>query len=462
MAGRILILDSVATNRIVLKVKMTAAQYEVSSCGSHEEAERLIKSKKPDLLLINMSDPVEDRHGFCRKLRANPQTSSIGIICVGVTDTTRARFAAIDSGADDVLPRPISDTLMMARIRSLLRQRRVGLEWQLRDGTRKALGFEEAAVPLMRPSHACVVANPSHFSGDLLHCICRALKQDVPIVPPRGTLNATNLPSSAEILVIDGSPDSLSATEFFQLIAELQTRPATRAASLLAMLPTGKDDMAAMALDLGADDVVFDTICTKELELRLQGLTARKARRDQLNNTVRDGLNAAVTDALTGLFNRRYAEMHLTQIARKSKENGHDFALMVIDIDHFKVINDTYGHASGDEVLIELSRRIRNNLRPIDLLARMGGEEFLIVMPSTTHELARLAADRLRRLINDEPFQITKGSQDIQVTISVGVAVDSAGRRETDCAALLDRADAALYCAKEAGRNAVSMSKEAA
>jgi len=462
MAGRILILDSVATNRIVLKVKMKAAQYDVDSCGSHKEAEDLIQSRKPDLLLINMTDPIEDRHAFCRSLRQNPETASIGIICVGVADTTRARFAAIDCGADDVLPRPISDPLMMARIRNILRHRNIGLEWQLRDGTRRALGFEETAAPLLRPANAFVVSQHKALSNTMGQRINRALRQEVPVIAPRGTLHESTLTETAELLIIDGTSKDADAAELFQLIAELQTRPATREAALIAILPANRDDMASMALDLGADDVVFETICSNELELRLNTLTLRKAQRDQMNDTVRNGLNAAVTDPLTGLFNRRYAEMHLVQIAKQSRKTGHDYALMVIDIDHFKAVNDTYGHQAGDEVLKSLSSRIRDNLRPIDLLARIGGEEFLIVMPATSDDLARLAADRLRRLINDEPFKIGRKHQPLPVTISVGVAVDRVEQPQPESSTLIDRADAALYCAKTSGRNMVSMSKEAA
>lgn len=462
MAGRILILDSVATNRIVLKVKMTAAQYDVDTCATHDEALAAIDLQKPDLLLINMSDPVEDRHAFCRALRQKRETAELGIICVGVADTARARFAAIDCGADDVLPRPISDTLMMARIRNLLRHRNIGLEWQLRDGTRRALGFEEAAAPRLRPVQAFMVSQRPQFSKTVGQHVNRALRMSVPVLASLGTLNGTSLTVEAELLIVDGASRETSSTDVFRLIAELQTRPATRQAALLAVLPAGEDEMAGMALDLGADDVVFDTIEAEELELRLHSLTLRKAQRDQMNQTVRNGLNAAVTDPLTGLYNRRYAEMHLSQIGQQARQTGKDYTLMLIDIDHFKSVNDTFGHPAGDEVLKNLANRLRRNLRPVDLLARVGGEEFLVIMPATSDELARLAADRLRRLVNDEPFWIGKDKDRLPVTISVGVAVDRAASPEPKATELISRADKALYRAKASGRNMVSVSKAAA
>ena len=138
MTGRILIVDTLPTNRIVLKVKMLAAQFKVDACASRLEAETIIAKDRPDLILINLSDQAEDRHGFCRELKDDPETAAIAIISVGIADTARARFAALDAGADDVLPRPINDALLLARIRSLLRVRHARHELLLRDGTSRA------------------------------------------------------------------------------------------------------------------------------------------------------------------------------------------------------------------------------------------------------------------------------------------------------------------------------------
>lgn len=169
MTGRILIVDTVPTNRIVLKVKMLAAQFSVDACGSRKDAELAIAHKKPDLILINLSDPTEDRHGFCRELKENPDTAAIAIISVGVIDTARARFAALDAGADDVLPRPINDALLLARMRSLLRVRHARHELMLRDGTSRALGFEEAR---------------RNFDATARIAFCRAIRSAAMLLPP--------------------------------------------------------------------------------------------------------------------------------------------------------------------------------------------------------------------------------------------------------------------------------------
>jgi len=218
-----------------------------------------------------------------------------------------------------------------------------------------------------------------------------------------------------------------------------------------------------MLLDLGADDVVFSDVTADELALRARALIAHKLKQDRLRDQVRNGLLAAVTDPLTGLYNRRYAQTHLQRIADQAYSSGREYAVMVVDIDHFKLINDNYGHRTGDDILCQLAERLRRNCRAIDLLARIGGEEFLVAMPNTTTERAHQAAERMRELVNNTPFTPSSTAKPLNVTISVGVAVDDLEHaRKTALESVFDRADAALYKSKAAGRNMVSISMNAA
>jgi two-component system cell cycle response regulator len=167
MTGRILIVDTVPTNRIVLKVKMLAAQFTVNACGSRADAEVMIAARRPNLIMINLSDPTEDRHGFCKELKEKPETAAIAIISVGVADTARARFASLDAGADDVMPRPINDALLLARIRSLLRVRNARQELMLRDSTSRALGREEAKIDFVAASSVALLSQEGHWATRL-------------------------------------------------------------------------------------------------------------------------------------------------------------------------------------------------------------------------------------------------------------------------------------------------------
>ena len=463
MSGRILIIDTVATNRIVLKVKMLAAQFAVDACSSRIEAEAIISTNRPDLILINLSDPVEDRHEFCRTLKNDPQTSGIAVIAVGVADTSKARFAALDVGADDVLPRPMNDTLLLARIRSLLRVRSASQELLLRDSTSRALGFEDANALFETAAHVALLCPDETANQDLVHMLNKGLGQPVRELQTTGVLKETAVSPVPDLFVIDAAQSHTGDHALFRLVSDLRSRSDTRLSTQLIIVPHGKPDMAAMFLDLGADDIVTSGTSQGELSLRAKALIRRKLLHDRLRDTVRNGLHAAVTDPLTGLYNRRYVESHLNRLAEQSRGSGRELAVMMLDIDHFKSVNDTYGHAAGDKVLVQLADRLRENLRAIDLVARVGGEEFLVAMPRTSAAQARNAANRLRRLVNCRPFDLGGDRQKLRVTVSVGVAVsDQIGVKQTELTRMCDQADAALYAAKSAGRDQVALCKSAA
>jgi two-component system cell cycle response regulator len=463
MSGRILIIDTVATNRIVLKVKLNAAQYIVDTCASRNEAEAIIAKTRPDLILLNLSDFVEDRHAFCRDLKNGPETADISIIALGVADTCRARFAALDAGADEVIPRPTDDTFLLARTRSLLRMRHTHAELWLRDGTSRALGFEEQATTFARAPNIVAIVPEVTSKNVLIEKLNIAFSEGVRILTTDTAFSSRIPQSNPEVFVIDGTDRSDQGRSVFRLIADLRARSETRLSMQLVVVPQGMTDIAAMALDLGADDVAFDHVSAEEIALRGAALVKRKAREDKLRVTVRDGLHAAVTDPLTGLYNRRYAEPHLIRMEQQARKLGQEFAVMMLDIDHFKSVNDTYGHAAGDTVLQEVSGRLRDNLRAFDLIARVGGEEFLIAMPNTNALQAEAAADRLRKIVNCEPCTIAKGKPRLPITLSIGVAVGGCGTLDAQCSdTMCTQADAALYVAKSAGRNQVSLAAAAA
>jgi diguanylate cyclase (GGDEF)-like protein len=160
----------------------------------------------------------------------------------------------------------------------------------------------------------------------------------------------------------------------------------------------------------------------------------------------------AITDDLTGLYNRR----GLFELGRREVERavrfGHCLSVLMLDIDHFKAVNDSYGHQTGDQVLQILSKRCLENIREIDILGRYGGEEFVILLPESNPENTQQVAERLRKLIENQPFPTRQGS--VQITISLGLA--TVCEREEDLAALIERADQALYIAKRSGRNRVA------
>lgn len=218
-------------------------------------------------------------------------------------------------------------------------------------------------------------------------------------------------------------------------------------------------------LDLSGTTLVHGMIPAKVLarfaakvdknELLARARTQIRKRRytDHLRDNVQNSIEMAITDPLTGLHNRRYMESHLSTLAEQASLRAKPLALMMLDIDYFKSINDRYGHDAGDDVLREFAVRIRKSIRGIDLACRYGGEEFVIVMPETDLHVAGMVAERLRRSIAGEPFSIEKGAKRIDVTISIGIStLETKGEAIGD---VLKRADQALYRAKNDGRNRV-------
>ncbi len=168
----------------------------------------------------------------------------------------------------------------------------------------------------------------------------------------------------------------------------------------------------------------------------------------------------ALTDGLTGMFNRRYLEVRLDEEIHRSQRYGKRFSLILVDVDHFKQINDTWGHATGDMVLQEVSRRLAENLRETEMVFRYGGEEFCILLPETSLQHAVAVAQRLREAVENRPFTTADGTTAFQVTLSAGVAEYPSHGSEKK--ALLAAADHALYLAKQRGRNRVEQLPPAA
>ena len=452
MSGRILVVDDVATNRIVLKVKLAAACYDVLQAEGGEEALRLAQAERPDLILLDFAMPDLDGVEVCRRLKADPATADIPVIMVTAYDDTAAKLAALEAGAEEFLSKPLDDLRLLARVRSALRARSIAAELALREGTQAALGFSEPASTFETPSRIALIP-PTPATGIAWRgMLAGRLRHRIEVMSRAEALAARPAP---DVFVIGVAP--AQPMEGLLLLSELRSRAETRHAGILVVLPEAAREPAAMALDMGASDLMGDPPDPQELALRLKTQVSRKKQADRLRARLRDGLQMAVTDPLTGLHNRRYGLSHLAQVAARARKDGRSYAVMLVDLDRFKTVNDRYGHATGDAVLTAVARRLAASLRSVDLVARIGGEEFLVVMPEISAPAAQAAAERLRRAVADTPIEVPGGGTLTQ-TVSIGVAIGGGegARSEESEAEVLDRADRALYRAKAAGRDRIT------
>ena len=204
------------------------------------------------------------------------------------------------------------------------------------------------------------------------------------------------------------------------------------------------------ALELGAHDYLRKPFDGGELLARVRAARRVKALQDELRIRNAELDRISRTDPLTGLWNRRHLQGQLPAVQSLAQRHGTQVSALMVDIDHFKRINDEEGHRVGDLVLQEVAARLRSGVRTEDLLARWGGEEFLVLLPLTGPDGAATVSERVRAAVGEEPVHV--GGRDIAVTVSVGSASLQAGE---DMESLVGRADAAMYEAKRTGRNRV-------
>ena len=235
----------------------------------------------------------------------------------------------------------------------------------------------------------------------------------------------------------------------YETVVALKADP--RTADIPVVFLTGRTDAADVvrALKLGGHDYVRKPPEPAELLARVRAALRVKSLQDELRSRAVELDAMTRTDHLTTLFNRRHMEESLRAMTAGAVRHGYPIVVLIVDVDHFKTVNDTLGHAAGDEVLVEISGRLRSVKRTEDILGRWGGEEFLLLLPHTTAAQAAFLAERLRSVVSAEPIQTSLGQLPVSISIG-GAAAESAGHYD-----LLLTADRELYSAKDAGRNRV-------
>lgn len=459
MSGKILIVDSIATNRIVLQVKLATLSYDVLTARSADEALLVAQDCAPDLVLAEVGGPHGSGTYLCQRLKEDASTAHIPVILILHDDGNAEKVAALQAGADDFLCKPVDEDILLARLRSLLRTRDTSEGLKLREETSRALGFAEESSGFDHGARIALVAadalTAQRWSADL----GPGFPATLDILTEEQTLGSFANRPIPDVFVI--SAELGGGQRGLTLLSELRSRPETRHSACIMVIPDHARHLGPMALDLGATDLMSTDFCGQELDLRLRAQIRRKQQGDRLRHGIRDGLIAAVTDPLTGLHNRRYALSHLASIVEGSAHSGREFAVLMIDVDRFKSVNDTYGHPAGDDVLRAIAERLQDNLRSVDLVARVGGEEFLVLLPDTRLLEATGAAKRLCRVISQTPIPIGDGAQALTITISIGLTMGGQNGCITPAPDLLVQADRALYTAKTEGRNQVTIAQAA-
>jgi two-component system cell cycle response regulator len=405
----------------------------------------------PDIILLDVMMPGMDGFEACRRIKSNPKTAHVPVVMVTALDQPSDRVAGLDAGADDFLTKPVDDAALFARVRSLVRLKLMTDELRMRESTGQSMG-------LIDPAQTLIDNNPT---GRIL--IIEDRPESVAwfntALAPANEVSSVDSFEEALVRVRGGDYDlivvslGLRGFDGLRLCSQLRSLPEGRNVPILVLVSDGDRRKLTQALEMGVNDYLTRPVDKNELTARVRTQLRKKRYQDRLRHNVQLSLEMAITDQLTGLHNRRYMARHLDSLISNAQKSNKPLAFLIMDIDHFKAVNDTHGHDIGDEVLREFANRISANIRGIDLACRYGGEEFVVVMPDTDVDFAYTIAERLRKSVETTPIEISRAPGALNVTISIGIAASAGG--DDNAEKLLHRADQALYRAKREGRNRV-------
>jgi len=444
MSARILIVDDVPANARLLDTKLSGEYYQVRVARDGFEGLALARSWQPDLILLDVMMPGMDGFECCRELKQSPDTLHIPVVMVTGLGQAAERLIGLDAGADDFLTKPVDHATLTVRVRSLIRLKRLLDEWRARSETARALGLGAGtpAVPSVIGARALVIDHADAAAAAIEQALAfEGVLTTRARTPAEATSLAAALPFDLIVLslsMIDDDP--------LLLVSSLRAADATHDTPMLLVGEAGDHDRILRGFEIGANDWLLRPLDVNELRVRARNQIRRKFYQERLRADLGHALNLAITDPLTGLYNQRYLLRHLEGLLERAPPPP--VSLLMIDVDHFKAVNDALGHAAGNEALRAIAETLRGQVRAFDTLARYGGEEFVVVMPGIGPAEAVAVAERLRAAV--EAILLAAAPR---LTVSIGVA--SAGQGHRTCDALLREADEALYEAKRAGRNRV-------
>ena len=426
--GTILIVDDSGVNRRLIQALLEPQDYVTRTAASGEEALNAVADNPPDLILLDVMMPGLDGRQVARVLKADPATANIPIIMVTAQGDREARLAALDAGAEDFLTKPVDRAELWLRVRNLLRLKELS---DLVDNHRIILETEvrTRTADLQRFRSAMDVTD------------------EAILLVSRTSMRFVEVNAAASQML------GYSRDEFLKLgPMDLATTPRKHLQSLYDAIIAGRGRTESIESAYRKDGSDFPAEVHRHAQREGEDWIIVEVTRDitERMEAERRLQHMAHFDALTGLLNRTLFHETLTKTLVDALATGRTVAVLLMDLDSFKNVNDTYGHAVGDELLIQVSDRIIKCVRARDTVGRLGGDEFaLILTMSQGRRDAEVVSNKIQTALL-EPFHLNGHDVSVTATIGVTVSPDDASDAET----LLKYADTAMYQAKQAGRNA--------
>jgi|GEM_PF-2879808 len=439
MPGRILIADSIANNRIALKTTLVSEYFETICVADANAISQAVLKFQPDLILMATHLGRHDSYEICKKLKLNAFSAHIPVVLYTNTSKQIDWGKALINLVDDVQLYPQDQVRLISRLRLLYRQKVELDSLKTHANASDQFGFNDITVEF--PSQRLTkskVAIINHRTKDI----------DFHLDPLIGT--SYNLSSDCAPNDIRKNTDLIiiqSADAQCRLLSNLQENAATKHIPTLCLVDKTAGVQIKRLYELGALECLLSTAPSPQINTRIQSLIAINQHKSKLRGLLNERVKEACIDPLTGLYNRRHAQQYLSKHFHQAQKNGRALVALMLDIDRFKVVNDTLGHIGGDAILQQIATRLSDNVRRVDMVARMGGEEFLVLIPDASMERALEIAERLRHLVEHNPFEIRSHKINQKITVSIGIA--RRAKRHKHASDLINSADQALYKAKK-------------
>lgn len=449
--NRILIVDDDPLNVKLLAAKLPADRFEVLPAFSGKEALRRTVQDNPDLILLDIMMPEMDGYEVTHWLKTNPATEGIPIILVTALDGSEDKIKGFEAGADEFLNKPVNDIELLTRMNSLLRLKRYGEQLLSRSLSEK--GF--SAGPVL-PDPMEVLAHPARIllveDDDIDASMIRNMFAGEPYHLETVRTGETALErvrqERFDLLLLDVI---LPGQDGFEVCRQLKCLDQTQDIQIVLITCLPDLENKIRGVELGADDYLIKPVNNRELKARVKVLIKKKRYLDQLRNNFERAVNSAIYDGLTDLHNQTYFKKFLELEIKRAERQRYPIGLMIIDMDDFKKVNDQLGHLTGDLILKELAQLVKDNVREIDLSARYGGDEFVVVLPYTDRAEAVQIVERIQNALVQWGNLEENPLGHEPITVSIGVAFYPAHGATLE--ELIRNADAALYRAKKKGKN---------
>jgi two-component system cell cycle response regulator len=404
MFGKVLLINDLSVDLNSLEQKLIDEYYDVVTAINSDDAFYIIENNRPDVILIDLNSAIMNALDFCKMIKSNPETFYLPVIMITAKADEFATISALECGADDIISKPIDNVAMFARINSLLRFKNIAEQWIIRETAM----HDKAVLPDHLDAYfgkKCKYSNIMVVGKDEAELL--ELKQ--PLQDKKYKVIYTK--DLKDALLISDKKDldllivslSLGEIEALRFCSKVKSNEKTKNTPILIVGKNEDRDIFIKALESGCNDYIVFPFNLHEYLARVYTQLKHNKYQQQLENNYKKSVSLASIDDLTGVSNRRYLSSYLANMFVEMDAKQQKMAILMVDLDKFKQVNDTYGHVVGDEVLVEFSKRLQEGFRSFDLIARYGGDEFIAIVPYIDEEHAvDIARNTLYQIKNSQ------------------------------------------------------------